>query len=117
MYYAGTCNNLVYVRISIHACTAPYPGQNGFFSFSKAHFSKRLERFCSTILLYTATMVKTSRMPCFSFWNDCYRFAPNSKFHSSRKDQEMDERVELSQRKYSRQRVGSCNLANLEAKV
>ena len=106
-----------YIRPYIYPCTAPYLGQNEFFSFSKARFSKRLERFGSTLLLYTATMVQTSRMPRFSFWNECYRFAPNSNFHSARIDWEMDERVELSRRKYSRWRVCSHNLASLVAKV
>ncbi len=109
-------NNIVYVRISIRV-PRPTLGQNEFFSFSKARFSKRLERFGSTLLLYTATMVQTSRMPRFSFWNECYRFAPNSNFHSARKDREMDERVELSRRKYSRRSVCSHNLASLVAKV
>ena len=39
------------------------------------------------------------------------------RIHSAWKDREMDERVELSQRKYSRRRVGSYNLASLVAKV
>ena len=78
-----------------------------FSHFSKARFSKRLEWFCSTLLLHTATMVETSRIPRFSFWNGCYRFAPNSKFHSASKDWEIGERVELSRRKYSRRRVCS----------
>ena len=30
----------------------------------------------------------------FSFWNECYRFVPNSKFQSAREDREMYERVE-----------------------
>ena len=116
IYYTNT-HKLYRIRQYIYLCTAPYPGQNEFFSFSKASFSKRLERFCSTLLLYTATMVETSRMPRFSFWNKWYRFAPNSKLHSARKDQEMDERVELSRRDYSRQRVCSQNIPNLVAKV
>ena len=105
-YYARTRNNVVYVRISIRV---PRPTQDriDFSRFSKARFSKRLERFCSTLLLHTATMVETSRIPRFSFWNGCYRFAPNSKFHSASKDRETGERVELSQRKYSRRRVCS----------
>ena len=110
MYYTSTHNNIVYVRITIHV---PCPTQdNGFFSFSKC-----LKRFCSTLLLHTATMVETSRMPHFSFWNESYRFAPNSKFHSATKDREMDERVELSWRKYSRRRIWSQNIASLVAKV
>ena len=36
-----------------------------FFVFLKARFSKHLERFCSTLLLYTATMVWTSIKPRF----------------------------------------------------
>ena len=80
-------------------CIAPYLGQNEFFMFSKARFSKRLERFCSTLLLYTATMVWTSIKPRFSFWNECYRFAPNSKFQSAREDWETHERVELLRKK------------------
>ena len=105
-YYVRTRNNVVYVRISIRV---PRPTQDriDFSRFSKARFSKRLERFCSTLLLHTATMVETSRIPRFSFWNGCYRFAPNSKFHSASKDRETGERVELSQRKYSRRRVCS----------
>ena len=78
MYYASTHKNIVYVHITIGV---QCPGQNGFFSFSKAGFSKRLERFCFMLLLHTATMVETSRMPCFLFWNEYYRFAPNSKCH------------------------------------
>ena len=74
----------------------PLPGQNGFFSFSKAGFSKCLKQFCSTLLLHTATMLETSSMPRFLFWNEYYRFAPNLKFHSATKDREMDKRVELS---------------------
>ena len=80
-------------------CIAPYLGQNEFFVFSKACFSKRLERFCSTLLLYTATIVWTSIKPRFSFWNECYRFALNSKFQSAREDQETHERVELLRKK------------------
>ena len=99
--YAGFSqirSHIVYVRIT----TTPYPGQNGFFSVLKAGFLKHLKRFCSTLLLHTATMVETLRMPHFSFWNECHRFAPNSRFHSATKDREMDERVELSRRRYSR---------------
>ena len=67
-YYADIRNNLVYVRISIRVLR---PTQDRI-NFLKARFSKRLKRFCSTLLLYTATMVETSRMPRFSFWNDSY---------------------------------------------
>ena len=61
-HYVGICNNLVYVCPHIYPS---YPGQNEFFSFSKAHFLKCLEWFCFTLLLYAATMVQTSRMPHF----------------------------------------------------
>ena len=107
----------VHSAIHNYPCTTPYPGWNGFFSFSKAGFLKRLKWFCFTLLLHAATMVETSRMPRFSFWNECYRFAPNSKFHSATKDRKMDERVELPRRKYSRRRVCSQNVASLVAKV
>ena len=110
MYYVSSRNSIVY--LSVYRALP-----NGFFTFSKARFSKRLERFCSTLLLHTATMVETSRMPCFSFWNECYRFAQNSKFHSATKDREMNERVEMSRRKYSRRRVCSQDVASLVAKV
>ena len=59
----------------MNPCIAPYPEQNEFFLFSKACFSKHLKWFCSTLLLYTATMLQTSRMPRFLFWNECYRFS------------------------------------------
>ena len=42
--------DIVYVRLSIRV-PRPTLGQNEFFSFSKARFSKRLERFGSTLLL------------------------------------------------------------------
>ena len=78
MYYASSRNNIVYVRITIRV-----PQDRMDFSrFSKARFSKGLEQFCSTLLLHTVTIVQTLRMPCFSFLNECYTFAPNSKFHS-----------------------------------
>ena len=114
--YACVCITRLHAIISYTSIylSVPRPTQD-IMNFS--HFSKRLERFCSMPLLYIATMVQTSRMPRFSFWNECYRFAPNSKFHSARKDREMDERVELSRRKYSRRRVCSQNLASLVAKV
>ena len=66
-----------YVRISIRVIRVPRPTLDriDFSRFSKARFSKQLERFCSTLLLHTATMVETSRTPRFSFWNGCYRFA------------------------------------------
>ena len=61
----------------------------------KACFLKHL---CSTLLLYTATMVWTMMMPPqFSFWNQSYWFAPNSKFQLDTKDREMHKRDELSQ--------------------
>ena len=41
----------------------------------------------------------TSIKPRFSFWNNCYRFAPNSKFQSAREDRETHERVELLRKK------------------
>ena len=116
MYYTSSRNNIAYVHITI---SVPRPTQNRMdvSRFSKARFSKHLERFCSMLLLHTATMVQTSRMPHFSFWNESYRFAPNSKFHSATKDREMNEQVELSQRKYSRRGVCSQYIARLVAKV
>ena len=71
---------------SITPCTAPCQGSMNFFKFSKARFSKCLEQFCSAPLLYTATMVWTTTMPQFSFWDQSYWFAPNSKFQSATKD-------------------------------
>ena len=65
-----------------------------FHVFRRLNFSKRLERYCSTLLLSTATMVETPRIPHLLFWNERHRFAPNSKFHG---DRETGERVELSQ--------------------
>ena len=59
-----------------------------FFKSLKAHFSKRLKQFSSTLLLYTATMVWTTMMPQFSFWDQSYWFAPNFKFQSATKDRE-----------------------------
>ena len=47
IYYADTRNDLVYVRSYNCPCITPYLGQNELFVFSKARFSKRLERFCS----------------------------------------------------------------------
>ena len=52
-----------------------------------------------------------------SFWDQSYWFAPNSKFQSDTKDRETHEQDELSQRKYSRQRLFSQDIAILVAKV
>ena len=101
MYYNSSCNNILYVHITIRV---PHPTQDrmDFSHFSKALFLKRLERFCSTLLLHTATMVQTLMMPRISFWNECYRFALNSKFHSATKDWEMNKRVDTKNKtKYS----------------
>ena len=95
-YYARTRNNVVYVCISIRVLR-PAQDRIDFSRFLKARFSKRLEWFCSTLLLQTATMVETSRIPHFLFWNEYYKFASNSKFHSAREDRETGEQVELSQ--------------------
>ena len=73
-YYMDIRNDLVYI------CRALPREVHDFFFFSKAHFSKHLEWFCSMLLLYTATMVWTSVMPHFLFWNECYWFASNSKW-------------------------------------
>ena len=75
-----------------------------FFAFSKARFLKRLEWFSSMLLLYTATMVWTPMIPRFSFWDQSYRFAPNSKFQSAR---EIEKRTsELNRHKESTQVEG-----------
>ena len=78
MHYPGTCNNVVYVHISIRV---PHPTQDRMM-FLKASFSKHLEWFCSTPLLYTGRDIEDAT---FSFFNEYYWFAPNSKFHSARK--------------------------------
>ena len=88
-----------------------------FSCFSNDHIWKRLQRFCSMLLLYIATVVQRSRMPPFLFWNESCRFAPNSKFHSAGKDRETFEGDKLSWINYSRQRVCSQNLASLGAIV
>ena len=87
-----------------------------------SHFRRVVARSASSGSVHaTAThchhMVETSRIPRFLFWNECYRFAPNAKFHSATKDREIDKRVELSRRKYSSRKVCSQNKASLVAKV
>ena len=53
---------------------------------TKAHFLKLLERFCSMLLLHVTTNVRTLVMPRLLFWNENFRFSPNSKFESARED-------------------------------
>ena len=62
VYYVRTHNNVVYICISVL-----YPAQDRiyFSPFSKVHFSKRLKQFCSMLLLYTAIMIDTSKIPHF----------------------------------------------------
>ena len=52
-----------------------------------------------------------------SSWDQSYWFAPNSKFQSDTIDRETHEQDELSQRKYSRRRLFSQDIAILVAKV
>ena len=103
--YAGIRNNLVYIRISIRVLR-PTQDRMNFFSFSKARFSKRLKRFCSTLLLWC----RHRRCLVFRSGMRVTDLPPE-------KIKKMDEQVEVSQRKYSRRRVGSYNLASLIAKV
>ena len=114
--YTGICNNLIYVHISIRV---PYPSQDimNFIVFEGPflNWAPQAVLFYATAT-HSATMLQKSRMPHFLLWNECYKFVLKSKFHSARKDQEMDEQVELSWRKYSRRRIGSYNLASLAPK-
>ena len=73
MYYAIIRNDLVYVCITVRVSR---PTQDRIFVFSTARFSKRLERFCSMLLLCSTTMVWTSMMLHFSFWNECVTSLP-----------------------------------------
>ena len=79
---------ILYTLYNNCPCIMPYPGKNEFLVFLKDRFSKRLERFCSMLLLCITTMVWTLMMLCCSFWNECYKFAPNSKSESAREDRE-----------------------------
>ena len=56
-------------------------------------------------LLYTATVIRTTMIPQFSFWNQSYWFAPNSKFQLATKDQEMHEQDELKTRLFNKDRT------------
>ena len=107
---------ILYTSVNASAYRA-LPKHNELFHFSMARFSKRLKQFHSTLLPYTATMVWTSLIPPFSFWDQSYWFAPNSKLQSATEDRRTHERVELSQRKYQGRRLFSLNIASLVAEV
>ena len=64
----------LYTSVNISVYHGP-PRTERIFLISNVYFSKHLEQFCSTLLLYTATMVQTSRMPHFSFWNEWYKYS------------------------------------------
>lgn len=96
MNYMKTRNGIVYVHIMVRA-SRPAQGRKDFFVFSKARFSKCFEWFGSMLPLCTATMVWTPTIPHFSFWDQSYRFAPNSMFQSAREGRETQKWVELSQ--------------------
>ena len=104
-----------YVRISIRV---PRPTQDrmNFSRFrrlvSRSASSGSVPRYCYIVPLWYR------HRGCLVFGSGTsYWFAPNSKFHSARKDRKMDEWVQLSRRKYSRRRIGSYNIASLVAKV
>ena len=116
LYYANLSKDIVYVRKCVHILCPACPGRMNIFSLSMASFLKRLKQFRSRLLPYTATIVWTTMMPSFSFWDQSYLFVPNSKLQSATKDRK-HKQVELLRRTYSRQRLFSLDMVNLVAIV
>ena len=77
----STYTQWCWICLYVYPCTVSCPGENRFFScFSKAHFSKWLEQFCFTVLLHTATIIKTSMILHFFVLEWMLQVCPKFKF-------------------------------------
>ena len=87
---------ILYTSVNASAYRA-LPKHDELFQFFDGSF---LEASKAVPFHATATMIWTSLMPPFSFWDQSYCFAPNSKLQPATEDRKTHELVELSRRKY-----------------
>lgn len=107
MYHVGICNDLVYVRRTIHVPCPTWSRMN--LVISKAHFSKLLEQFYSMLLLHNTTVVRTSAIPLFSLWNECCSLSQIQNSSQQEKNEKWLSRAVTKE--YSRWRICSQSIA------